>query len=376
MQKKTRKIIILILLVLTVMVGGFGAILYKAGLMPRYDRDHTLHSPIFSNGGSNIYFISRRTSGISWGPGIEFFTPPAKVIFLSDRFQLNSIDIKTKGIKILHTWKIPHDSEPKLQYRNWLFGVPGTELIIMGGKIHFKIGLDVFKDNVPYAKYNEWLVGYYDIENNITVETKHWEQSSEMPNQWPEEILFGDLEVMNYKNKAILIHNSKTNDINVLLKANTEASVSDEFVKTINLSELSYRKQLERLRILRETNASLIERFKKEGYPEIEAHLRAGDELEKMGLYPKSPKIKAKSVAKAGGDFVIFKITKEEFAFGLFPDIEKALQKEGEEIHFWGNYIRHRDYDTSDKINAYLSKGHSSFYVMTDGRAYLLTIER
>jgi hypothetical protein len=51
----------------------------------------------------------RTSSGISWGPGIEFFTPPAKVLFLRDRFNLMAVDVVKKSVRILRGWDVPHE---------------------------------------------------------------------------------------------------------------------------------------------------------------------------------------------------------------------------------------------------------------------------
>jgi hypothetical protein len=119
-----------------------------------------------------------------------------------------------------------------------------------------------------------------------------------------------------------------------------------------------------------------VEKFKAEGFSEGEAMLKAGDELEKMGLYPKSPRITARGVEKPAGDHVEFPISTDEFRYGLFPDIEKAIHEPGTEVRFWGNYISHRDYETSKRINEYLSTGNAQFYVITGGKTYLMTVTR
>lgn len=362
--------VFLVILLMVIIV--FGVIAYKAGISVRYDSDRTLHSPVFGNGGKEIYFLSRTASGISWGPGIEFFTPPAKIVFLRDRFSLMSMDISTNKTRLLYEWEAPHEKSPREQYRNRLFGYPGTELSVKDNKIYFTIGIDIRKD-APNSHVNEWLVGYYDINGKHAVETKKWEQSNEMPDQWPDDILSGDYEVINYKNKAILLSEGKTGKLDVMIAAD---DFRPEDIGNIQLEEYSHRKDIERVRTLNETNKRLVDQFRKEGLHEGEAMLKAGDELEKMGLYPKTPKITAIVVAKPGEDYAAFPISREEFLYGLFPDIEKAIKDTGVEIRFWGNYIKHRDFDTSKQINEYLATGNKHFYVITGDKTYLMTITR
>jgi len=368
MRKAGYAFLVILLMVIIV----FGVIAYKTGIIFRYDSDRTFHSPVFGNGGKEIYFLSRTASGISWGPGIEFFTSPAKIVFLSDRFSLMSMDVSTKKTRLLCAWEAPHEKSTHEQYRNRLFGYPGTGLSVKDNRIYFAIGVDIRKDG-PNSRVNEWLVGYYDINGKYAVETKKWEQSNEMPDQWPEDILSGDLEVINYRNKAILLSEGKTGKLDVLM---TVDDFRDEEIRNIPLEEYSHRKQIERIRTLRETNKRLVEQFREAGLSEGEAMLKAGDELEKMGLYPKTPKITAIVVAKPGEDYAAFPISREEFLYGLFPDIEKAIKDTGAEVGFWGNYIKHRDFDTSKKINEYLAEGNKQFYVITEDKTYLMTIIR
>jgi hypothetical protein len=179
--------------------------------------------------------------------------------------------------------------------------------------------------------------------------------------------------VLNYRNRAVLLYEKETGRLDVLY-AGDRFDLSS--LGSIPVAEYSHRKEIERAWRLRETERHLVERFRAKGFPEGEAMLKAGDEIEKMGLYPKTPKILARTVRAPGADHPLFRISRKEFLYGLFPDIEKALKAEGSEVRFWGNYITHRDFDTSRKLNAYLAGGNSMFYVETGGKTFLLTISR
>jgi len=179
--------------------------------------------------------------------------------------------------------------------------------------------------------------------------------------------------VINFKSKAVLLREGKTSRLDILTAAD---AFSQENPGNIPIEDYSHRKRLEKIKALRETDRRLVEKFRAEGLSEGEAMLRAGDELEKMGLYPKSPRITAKSIERPKGDHAAFPISRDEFRYGLFPDIEKAINETGAEVRFWGNYISHTDYDTSRRINEHLSKGNAQFYVITGGKTYLMTITR
>ena len=356
---------------LSLVVLVLAVLAYRAGLIVRYDTDRTVHSPVFSDDGKEVYFLLRTTSGISWGPGIEFFSPPAKVLFLHDRFILAVIDRASKQVRFLHSWDVPHEGM-RNEYRNRLFGIPGTELRLKGDSIYYKIGLDVSKDP-PNMSVNEWLTGHCDREGKGCVETKKWDRSAEVPDSWTEETLSGDQEVVNFRNRAILLYEEKTNRFDLLYPGK---GFSMSALSGVPVGEYSHRRQIERGRRFRETEHRLVAKYLSEGLPEGEAILKADADLEEMGLLPKAPRISAREVQAPSADHALFRISREEFLYGIFPDIEKAIGSKGKEVRFWGNYVSHRDFDTSRKLNSYLAEGKSEFYVQTGGATYLLSVTR
>lgn len=348
----------------------------RAYFISGYEREHSLHSPVFSPDGKKIYFLSRKAAGLTFGPGAEHFTPPAKVIFFSDTLTLQSADVPTGAVSELRSWKIPHGRKIEEHYRNRVFGFPSSSLSWReDGKLVYLFGLDLFPDSVPYIRETEWLEGAWDPVSGVSEDGRLWEKAPLSPAPWPDEVLRGDYEVISFRNKAILIHDIKSPELTVLVASETARDLGEE-LKTIRLDEHSHRDEIEKRTYLRETREKLIRKFEAEGMGEGEALLRTGDELEKMGLYPKSPKITASRKDKPDGKHEVFHISSDEFRFGLFPDIEKAIKNEGQEIGFWGNYVRHNDFGTSEKLNTYLDAGHTSFFVETEGTYYLMTISR
>ena len=76
-KKKKRVLIVVALLALLLSVPAWFA--FRVGILPRIDHAESFHAPVFSPDGQDIYCLSRKAWGVSWGPGIEFFTPPASV---------------------------------------------------------------------------------------------------------------------------------------------------------------------------------------------------------------------------------------------------------------------------------------------------------
>ena len=73
----------------------------------------------------------------------------------------------------------------------------------------------------------------------------------------------------------------------------------------------------------------------------------------------------------------LFSIAKEGMESGIFPDIERAIAKPGEETDkTFVDYVTHRDYSTSARLNAYLKTGKMRFYVRYLGDTFELTIRK
>jgi hypothetical protein len=126
---------------------------------------------------------------------------------------------------------------------------------------------------------------------------------------------------------------------------------------------------------MRETYTGLVARFKVQGRSEIDAMLQANDEMEKMGYYPKTRKLKAIKIDRPRQNIQVFLITNDEFRFGMFQDIEKAISNPGSEVHFSGSYVMHQDFDTSKKLNEFLAAGNKAFIVKTGTGMYLMSVQ-
>jgi len=179
---------------------------------------------------------------------------------------------------------------------------------------------------------------------------------------------------VDYKSQALILYDSRAQKRTPLRVSRSAGSLLKEEVATADLKDYAHRDQLERSRTIRETYASTIAALQAQGLPEGEAMLRANDEMEKKGYFPKTPRVTVTKIETIPEGVKVFEISNDEFRFGLFPDIEKALAKPGAEVHFDGRYITHRDFDTSRKLNEYLAAGNKSFIVKTDKEIFLLHI--
>ncbi len=109
--------------------------------------------------------------------------------------------------------------------------------------------------------------------------------------------------------------------------------------------------------------------------PEGEARLRTHDEMVRLGHYPTPTQLRAEIVSRRDDTLPVFEITETEFVVGLFSDIRQAIASPGELIEkSMGAYIRHHDFDASEKLNTYLKTGARQFYVKHRAHYFKLTI--
>jgi hypothetical protein len=142
------------------------------------------------------------------------------------------------------------------------------------------------------------------------------------------------------------------------------------------LEPLSRRADIERAEMIRNTYAGLIARGIASGLPDIQARLRAGEEMSRLGLFPKTTMLIAERIGCSGLD-PVFEIADDEFAVGLFQDIERAIASPGVEVEkSMGPYITHRDYSTSRRINEWVEGGRLELFVRARGACWRMRIVR
>jgi hypothetical protein len=139
---------------------------------------------------------------------------------------------------------------------------------------------------------------------------------------------------------------------------------------------------MERAQTVRRVHEELLQRYKAMGMGEMQALLWTSKEMQRLGYFPKTPTIVARRLDRAeaaAGKLdkeALFSIAKGEMESGIFPDIEKAIARPGEEIDKTVDYATHRDYSTSARLNKFLQNGNTRFYVEHLGETYELTIKR
>jgi hypothetical protein len=172
---------------------------------------------------------------------------------------------------------------------------------------------------------------------------------------------------------AVLLLNEARNTVRALSPlencGRTSPSLAFDDVRTY-----ARRAALERLARIADTRARIVASARARGANEGRAELEAIDELERAGYYPRQAQLVATRLTREDAESrrtqgrltPLFRISAMEFRVGLFQDIEAALAAPGSEVRFAGPYVRHRDFTTSEALNAFLESGGRDFYVETE----------
>jgi hypothetical protein len=119
-----------------------------------------------------------------------------------------------------------------------------------------------------------------------------------------------------------------------------------------------------------------VEEARARGLSEGDAALDAIRGMQRRGLYPKPSTLVATRATEATPGVPVFTISDEEFRVGLLSDIREALDHPGEEVEKDGRYITHRDFDTSRRLNEYLSRRRDTeFFVEADGALWQVVVD-
>ena len=335
-------------------------------------------SPVISPDGQFVYFVRRSTSGLVWGLGWEFFTPPAHAFLWQDRFALCRTKIDGSSFEVLHRLPAsPLERRTIQEYRGRMFTVPTVVLRFEDSRLQVQIAI-----SVPQQPFSDTSVlrGEWS-EQDAPATLSAW--AAAYPSMSPgEDVLREPWEVLAVPGRegypcAVTAYNDRTSEVRVLKATAVCNRLYSAGIRWEHLAQQSRREDIRRLRHLRQLRAELVSSALAEGLPEGSALLQSDHSLEEMGTTLKPPQLVAYRLGSGKAKTVqpLFTITEMEFKVGLFPDIEQALAVPGNEIEkSMGQYIVHRDYTTSRRLNEFLDSGGKTFYVERSGTIYELRL--
>ena len=343
-------------------------------------------SPVYSPDGNTVHFIHRESQGLVTGFGWEFLTTPAHVFVWKDRFSLRKLDPESGRVDILHRWPAsPIENRRLRTYRGRAFTYPRTRLSwVEGAYLEYKISLGI--PIQPTAERHYVSRVWNNVENRL-IEEGDWTQGWTAAGGDDVSPVSGDWELIAAKGRetypcAVAAFNSREQTVRVLLATDACRDVYPNGIRPSDLEPLARRPSIEHIQELKDARERLTQEGLDAGMSEHQASLHAIDRMQDLGYYPKPPQIIARGLSPAeaerlrreGDQASLFVIEEMQFRVGLFSDIEKAVNNPGEEFDKAGKYIIHRDYTTSQALNAYLESDPKTFYVERRGEVYEMTI--
>jgi hypothetical protein len=340
-------------------------------------RGHGYFGPVFGPDGASIYVIVRDVNATVIGLGYDTLTPPASVWIHRDRFSLVNIRLADRKLTVIREFPgSPLEGARLSQYHGAIFG-EATGHLRWADPQHLEYELSVTRSEVPSSRTfvwrHRWNAKTAAIEDSTAWTPGSYAMSGDEPSQ-----LSGDREVIAVRGREGM------GCVVVLLRQNEAvASVvaeggtcGDRYAGGFTRAVLeSRRPAIEHTALLENTYAGLVAEGRAQGLSEGAAMLQANKGMQRLGLYPRTPTITA---AASNCDAVqpVFHISDDEFRLGLFQDIQHAIDHPGEEADFNGEYVTHRDYNTSRLLNAFLSdRSHREFVVQGRGGCWLMRID-
>jgi hypothetical protein len=339
-------------------------------------------APAFSPDGKSVVVVERRTRGISWGLGWEFFTPPAYARGLSDELRLMRVSLDGSKVEILERWSsTPVVGRTLQQYRGRLFNHLGASLRPQAnGSIGY--GFELALPRVPTSEVHQ-LHGMWSLDSSQR-QRGEWDRSAGKVVAGSEPVILGERELFALRGpeafpSAIALLDHATKQIRVVISAPVYESIYPNGPMLDELMQVSRKADHDRVQAITRIQREREALYQSQGMLPGAAILRANRDLRDLGYFGKPPRwiarrLTAADVAAASST-PRFDVDEMEFKVGLMQDIAKAIAQPGVEIDWdGGRYITHRDYPNAGKLNGALEKGATEIVVGYRGDAYLLTL--
>jgi hypothetical protein len=345
-----------------------------------FERHTGFFGPAFSRDGRSVFFVERSTTGISWGVGWEFFTPPASVRALSDTVRLRRLDLDSGGVTTLETWQgSPVVGRTLAQYRGRLFVYPKASLRPQAdGSLQYTLELAL--PRVPSAEVHQ-LRGVWRPAGGS--QRGDWAAGQTVVAGASDPVIDGQRELFVLPGPesfpaALVLLDHADGSMRILRQSPAYGSRYPAGPQLAALMEVSRKPSHDRVQEMIRIEQERVAEYRRQGASEAEALLRAERDLRDLGFYPKpqrwvatllDPPAAAERARLPRIDIA------DEIKVGLFPDLEQAMRAPGTEVDkSMSRYLRHRDYDSSERLNALLDSGAKELLVGYGGRVYLFRL--
>jgi hypothetical protein len=334
--------------------------------------------PAFSPDGQYVYTIARQTTGITWGPGWEFFTPPAHAWLVADRIRLVRFDVRTTDVEVLEEWpSTPIAQRTIEEYRGRVFATIQARIGAGSpGAVTYAVELSI--PRVPSSETYA-LSGVWSSTPGARRRGAWQPGSGGIGASAP--ILVNDIELFTASGpemypSAIVLLDHRASTTRVIASTSAYRRQYPRGVPIDELLSVSRKPQLDREAAFKAKYDERVAAHRAAGLSEGDAALRSYEDLEDLGFLPRKPRLVAREVQTREDEALpLFDIADAEMASGIFKDLSEAIAIPGREVRKSAyDYIVHRDYDNSRKLNAYLAAGGRSFFVRFQGRLYRMDI--
>lgn len=340
------------------------------------ERHQGFFAPVWSADGRQVYYLERDTRGLIWGLGWEHFTAPANSYILSDRLALRRLDIASGKSETLERFDgSPVTGRVTKHYRGRIFNFVSARIVPGEQGVELLVRMNV--PRVPRSE--QWaLAGTWTPDQPSNA---NWNEKWAGNTAAPDEVLTNDIEVMTVRGReafpAAVLAVEADGSYRVLLRNRDFARLYRDGVPPKQFAERSGRERIERSRELNRVKTELVAKHKARGLKDSAATLRAYDDMEELGYFPKKPRLVATPMDAPPADARVFEIPGEYFRVGLFQDIATAIAAPNQEVKTsTGTYLKYYDDEVGLRLNEWLKVGNDRFAVRTDDALYLLEIRR
>jgi hypothetical protein len=348
---------------------------YWLGLL-RIESHQGFFAPVWDRDGKVVYLLQRDTRGVIWGLGWEHFSPPAWSYVLSDRISLRQLDPESGQTEVLETFEgSPLLGRTTRQYHSRIFNFLSARIDPTENGVDFSLRMQVPRapTSEQWALQGRWRPG--------APSRARWSMKWAGSTAASDRVLAGGVELMTVRGHesfpAAVLAVDAAGAYRVLLKNGDFEELYPDGVPDRLIDERSNRERIERARELRRVREELVARYRGQGMNEGAAMLRARDEMEALGYFPKSPRLVASGVSEPPPGLRVFDIPEDRFRVGLFQDIAGAIATPGSEVKTsTGDYLKYDDDATGPDLEKWRNAGNDRFVIRTGGQLYLLEVRR
>ncbi|NNE84938.1 MAG: hypothetical protein HKN28_13320 [Alphaproteobacteria bacterium] len=333
-------------------------------------------APVWAADGEHIYLLERRTTGVVWGLGWEFFSPPANSYVISDRLTLNRLNVANGKLEILERFEgTPVTGRTTQHYRGRIFNTMSARIIPTASGAELLVRMNI--PRVPRSE--QWaLAGTWTPDQPSNAK---WTEKYAGNTAAPNEVLQNGIEVITVHGResfpAAVLAVAADESYRVLLKNGDFDRLYPDGVPPRHIAERTGRERIEKSREFSRVKEELTEKFAAQGLNDGAASLRAYDEMEELGFLPKSPRLVATPLSAAPADVKVFDIPQEYFEVGLFQDIAAAIDAPNQEVKTsTSDYLKYYDDEVGLRLKRWRNDGNDRFAVRTAGRTYLMEVRR